>query len=1018
MAQQTSYFLQKHLNSENGLPQNSIKDIAFSESGFMWLATEDGLVRFDGKNCKVFNTQNSGLKKNRIAQLVQTDSKELACITDDNHLYQIVESTVKTQLVQIAQLKELGSVKYNLFKPATLNQFIKIYQKLPDSLSNKRYQFHCFVLKGQHAIVQKCAEGLMVMDTSLHYIKKIKIDKVWDKSVFVVQDALYMYDNVNKFCLINLIHGTCTKLQTIFHNRDTSISSYKNNDEKLIWDNKMEQPFFIKNNNLYEVTMQHDQVILTKRVQNLPAYLIKKISYTKDHKFLIVGSNSNGCYVYHQNEFSTFMSNEQDNTYYAQISVPGINSIISGSPIQAFSLDGKSKKIIHEFLSKFTYYYHQPDHSFWYTKGGYLKHRIVNEWDKTLPIDSNIEVPNGIQVIAPRDEHSMYICGTEYFYYYKIDSGLKKLGAFKFSQKKHQAYCVLSDGDSLVWIGTDEGLYKFDTKNRQFSLACLEGVIVRALFKTKSGHILAGTYGNGIYAIVGNSPITLPLDRHENLKSTHNFLEDQSGFVWMSSNNGLYKLSSIAIDNFIEKPSRKRFYYYRYSQLNGLITNEFNGGGFPSAIEVNQDTWSFSSMQGLVVFKPDSNSSYFNNDSIYLDRIYIDDKLQTALTERTIELPNHQFKLSVYVCSPNWSDEANLQIEYKITNNGSDSLWIPLKNAQDPIVLQNLSGGNHELIIRKKTGLNNESFTTNKFVVHVPLLLREHKFFWPFIVLLGILSILGISRISNYWVTEKKKRLEKLVDEKTFELKEAIQLLEIKNNEIKISEDRLFKENELKSTLLFLLSHDIATPLRFINMFLGEHTSSEPAIPLSASELIDLKISTNNLENLLDNIVTWIKQTHEKNTEPLISSIYLKTLIDDKIQLFDLLSKKKKNIIQNYVGADITIESDEFIISMAIQNLLGNAINYTQAGQIKIEYMETDEKVQISIHDTGKGISAHLNPDTHVTENKHALVGYGIGLKITAELLNLVKGKITLIPNSNGPGTTAFIYLFKTKTIL
>jgi ligand-binding sensor domain-containing protein len=42
--------------SENGLPQNSIKDIAADSDGFIWLATEDGLVRFDGRQFKVFES--------------------------------------------------------------------------------------------------------------------------------------------------------------------------------------------------------------------------------------------------------------------------------------------------------------------------------------------------------------------------------------------------------------------------------------------------------------------------------------------------------------------------------------------------------------------------------------------------------------------------------------------------------------------------------------------------------------------------------------------------------------------------------------------------------------------------------------------------------------------------------------------------------------------------------------------------------------------------------------------------
>src|SRR5690242_7153706 len=46
-------------NSENGLPQNSVKYMAFDRNGFLWLATEMGMVRFDGRNFREYNTANS-----------------------------------------------------------------------------------------------------------------------------------------------------------------------------------------------------------------------------------------------------------------------------------------------------------------------------------------------------------------------------------------------------------------------------------------------------------------------------------------------------------------------------------------------------------------------------------------------------------------------------------------------------------------------------------------------------------------------------------------------------------------------------------------------------------------------------------------------------------------------------------------------------------------------------------------------------------------------------------------------
>ena len=72
LAQAPSYavhpdFLVKHWTIEDGLPVNHINDITQTQDGYLWLATFDGLVRFDGNRFTVFTTSNSpGLTSNRL----------------------------------------------------------------------------------------------------------------------------------------------------------------------------------------------------------------------------------------------------------------------------------------------------------------------------------------------------------------------------------------------------------------------------------------------------------------------------------------------------------------------------------------------------------------------------------------------------------------------------------------------------------------------------------------------------------------------------------------------------------------------------------------------------------------------------------------------------------------------------------------------------------------------------------------------------------------------------------------
>jgi ligand-binding sensor domain-containing protein len=61
-----------HWTTDNGLPQNSVRDIVQTRDGYIWFTTFDGLVRFDGVRFTVFNKGNSpGLASNRFVELFE-----------------------------------------------------------------------------------------------------------------------------------------------------------------------------------------------------------------------------------------------------------------------------------------------------------------------------------------------------------------------------------------------------------------------------------------------------------------------------------------------------------------------------------------------------------------------------------------------------------------------------------------------------------------------------------------------------------------------------------------------------------------------------------------------------------------------------------------------------------------------------------------------------------------------------------------------------------------------------------
>ena len=94
-------------NSDNALPQNSIKGMAFDKNGFLWMATEMGLVRFDGRNFREYNMDNSP-----------------ALLTNRCFLYGLAEASGKVLIQQVAATRRMLTVTAD-------------YQLAEDSLDRK-----------------------------------------------------------------------------------------------------------------------------------------------------------------------------------------------------------------------------------------------------------------------------------------------------------------------------------------------------------------------------------------------------------------------------------------------------------------------------------------------------------------------------------------------------------------------------------------------------------------------------------------------------------------------------------------------------------------------------------------------------------------------------------------------------------------------------------------------------------------------------------------------------------------
>src|ERR1700750_181178 len=77
----------QHFTDENGLPQNSINDLLFDNDGYLWLASQVGLVRFNGNSFKLYYPNDKPIMESNIVALGKNEKGMLYFQTDDHNLY-------------------------------------------------------------------------------------------------------------------------------------------------------------------------------------------------------------------------------------------------------------------------------------------------------------------------------------------------------------------------------------------------------------------------------------------------------------------------------------------------------------------------------------------------------------------------------------------------------------------------------------------------------------------------------------------------------------------------------------------------------------------------------------------------------------------------------------------------------------------------------------------------------------------------------------------------------------------
>ncbi|WP_426478272.1 sensor histidine kinase [Chryseobacterium sp. CBSDS_008] len=970
-------------NIDNGLPQSSAKAIVKDKYGFIWISTENGLVRYDGISFITFDN----FKVNNLHFGEFIGNPFLDSITVLNNL-QENKIIIKNRFPKLAKLTRndkmtcsngndiVHRIANNIITADFYND-VQYYIKLKNSV----YHF-----AEKNVIIYK--EGKKEKKIVLPFTNKDL------NYTFVLNDTLFIND-LKKRKTYSICNGqlSVSDKPTLFNHPDT----------KIYWQQITNQTFIINHDNIYIVEGNEKDLHLKFLVnfEEIGNYPYCSMFYDKDFNKLYLGTLNNGLNVLKLSGFyiSKKETDFSNNVYYA--SLPFSKSTIIAEDGTEFGKNGVVNK--HLFGCKDNYLM-MYDHS-----GNMLirKRNCMIRFYKNSGFKKKDSICVNKRLETFMKSGNLYgaaftgLSGSQ-LQLYKKDLFSKPDFTYNFKSAVNIFYQY---SQNEILTGNSDGLYSVHLKSNTIT-PLLKNINVKSIFRTKDNLIWITTNKNGFYLFRNHTLIKMPNDSNDYLQSAHYILEDQKGYYWISSNNGMFKVPKKQLLQYAEDRKAPVF-YYRFTKKDGFLTNEFNGSSEPNAYALENGDFVFPSMDGFVFFNPDSIQSYYpERNKIYIERVKTGNSEPQYFHQR-LDLKNDYKTADVFIDIPYFSNPENLYIEAQISGKENTG-WEKVATGKElKYTISNLSPGDYTLSVRVLISPDGKyEVKTIRFTIQ-PLFYQTLLFRVSASIIILIIIIVIVQLMTNF-LRIKNKALKQIVHNKNSELKETSLHLEVVKSNLQ-------KETEYQKKLVETISHDITTPIRFIAM-LSQKLHESDDVELQKKYFDSIYKSSEQLYQFTLNLKEYTELYKAENIFEE-KEYPINRILEIKNRLFCEIAKEKGTTITNLTEHTVYAKVNESILTAIIHNILDNAVKNTLAGNITLNITENLQKPTIIISDTGTGMSAeqmdmYMNLFRNPKLETPSFKGRGLGLHMVIHLVKKINAGISFVHNQP-KGTVVEITLNK-----
>lgn len=546
-----------------------------------------------------------------------------------------------------------------------------------------------------------------------------------------------------------------------------------------------------------------------------------------------------------------------------------------------------------------------------------------------------------------------------------------------YNKENNLARCVLKDSAGQVWVGFfGAGLGLYDSEFKDLKLFNVQDHFpsntINALFEDSRKRLWVAT-GEGLVCFPSLTDRNYKVYQRENgLVNTHihAISEDKAGNIWVSTNKG--------ISCFINEKET----FYNYDHHDNLPMGSFSRG----SVTYGQDgNLYFGSINGLCYFNPEFVLQERKSPPAFITNIEISDPINYPTNNQNTITMNGQHNIELKYTQNSFSITFNIQnyalvnqVEYAYMLKGLENSWYTLTDPNN-VTFRNLPPGKYQFLV--KTRMRNQEWSdeTTSLNIHIapPLWLT----WWAksFYILLSLTILFAVLYVY-------KKRLHA----------EALYKLEKQSH---------LREQELNNERLRFytnITHELRTPLTLILGPLEDIQKNNSLSTKDAQKISVIHQSAIRLLNLINQILEF-RKTETQNKKLCVSRGNIVTLIHEIGLKYKELNRKAEVAIHLDVeNENIPIYFDKEIINTILDNLISNALKYTEKGSITLGIRQSVRAevnyTDIWVSDTGYGIKPEALPhifDRYYQEGgKHQASGTGIGLSMVKNLVTLHEGEI------------------------